>query len=107
LEQTYYDKIRALVLFASEELELEVPWQVECGLAGIQGLNIGVPPEEVRGPIRKQEVAFRRSLSTSDSGAIDSLLLGFFNEFHDAAGYARPDSLGGFPPLRPQWPPAS
>ena len=105
LEQTYYDRLRALINFASENLELEPPWQVECGLVGIQGLHIAVPPEEIRGPIRKSEVVFRRVLKTSEGAAIDSLLLGFFNEFHDAAGYARPDSLGGFPPSRPQWPP--
>jgi hypothetical protein len=107
LEQTYYDKLRSLITFASEYLKLEPPWQVELGLVGVQGLSVVVPPEEMRGPVRKSDIIVRRILKTSDSTAIDSLLLGFFNEFHDATGYARPDSLGGFPPARPQWPPAS
>ena len=46
LEQTYYDHLRALLAFATEEVELQFPCQVECGLVGIDNLTLQVPPED-------------------------------------------------------------
>jgi hypothetical protein len=106
LEQIYYDKLRALVNFASQSLDIEPPWHVECGLVGIQGLNVSVPPDEFR-VVRKTDVILRVALNSKDAASLDSVLLAFFCEFHDATGYARPVDLGGFPPARPQWPPAN
>ncbi len=101
LEQVYYDKLRALLEFASQHLNLEPPWQVECGLAAIDGLTLVVPPEEYRGPIRTGTVSVERTLKARHDEAVNAVLLEFFNEIHNATGYARPEKLGGFPPDRP------
>jgi hypothetical protein len=101
LEQVYYDKLRALLDFASRYLNLEPPWHVECGLVGINGLTLGVPPEELRGPIRTDVVSVERTLESRNEDSINGVLLDFFNEIHNATGYARPDNLGRFPPARP------
>lgn len=103
LEQTYYDHLRALLAFATEELELQLPCQVECSLAGIENLTLQVPPEEFRTVLRPQAVV-RRILKMPQGEAIDRILLDFFCELHDTTGYVRPEHLGGFPPARPQWP---
>lgn len=105
LEQTYYDHLRALLAFAAERVELELPCQVECGLVGIEKLTLQVPPDEFRA-VLKPEVAVRRVLKTTQAEAIDRILLDFFTELHDSTGYVRPEHLGGFPPARPQWQPA-
>jgi hypothetical protein len=105
LEQTYYDHLRALLAFASEHVELKFPCQIECGLVGVENLTLQVPPDEFRA-VLKPEIVLRRILKTTQSEAIDRILLDFFIELHDIAGYVRPQHLGGFPPARPQWPPA-
>jgi hypothetical protein len=103
LEQAYYDHLRALLAFATGELELQLPCQVECSLVGIESLTLQVPPEEFRTVMRPQ-VVVRRILKTTQGEAIDRILLDFFSELQDATGYARPEHMGGFPPARPQWP---
>lgn len=105
LEQAYYDHLRALVAFATERLELQFPCQVECGLVGIEHLTLQVPPDEFRESL-KPEAIVRRTLKTTQAEASDRILLDFYAEVHDTTGYMRPERLGGFPPARPQWPPA-
>ena len=105
LEQTYYDHLRALLAFAAERVELQLPCHVECGLVGIENLTLQVPPDEFRASL-KPEAVVRRILKTPGAEAIDRILLDFFTELHDTTGYVRPEHLGGFPPARPQWPPA-
>jgi hypothetical protein len=102
-EQAYYDHLRALLAFATGELELQLPCQVECSLVGIESLTLQVPPEEFRTVMRPQ-VMVRRILKTTQGEAIDRILIDFFSELQDATGYARPEHMGGFPPARPQWP---
>ena len=63
------------------------------------------PPRSIEGQC--DEVVTRRELGSSEERAIDRVLLAFFTELHDATGYARPEALGGFPPLRPHTPKAS
>ncbi len=105
LEQAYYDHLRALVVFATEHVELQFPCQVECGLVGIEHLTLQVPPDEFRESL-KPEAVMRRVLKTTQTEAIDRTLLDFYAEVHDTTGYVRPERLNGFPPARPQWPPA-
>jgi hypothetical protein len=105
LEQAYYDHLRAILAFATEELELQFPCQVECSLICIENLTLQVPPEEFR-TVLKSSAVVRRILKSSQAEAIDRILLDFFAALQDTTGYARPEHMGGFPPARPQWPPA-
>jgi hypothetical protein len=101
-ERVYYDQLRALVAFAQKYLSLSPPWQVECGLSGIQGLHLGLSPDDIRGPARKADVRLRRTLRGEDEAAMDKLLLEFFGMLHEAMGSVRPATLHGFPPSRPR-----
>ena len=101
-ERVYYDQLRALVAFAQEYLSLGPPWQIECGLTGILGLNVGLSPDDIRGPVRKADVSLRRTLKSEDEAAMDKLLLEFFALLHEAMGSVRPTALHGFPPGRPR-----
>jgi hypothetical protein len=78
------------------------PWQVECGLAGILGLHLGLSPDAIRGPVRKADVTLRRTLKSEDEGAMDNMLLEFFGLLHEAIASPRPVELHGFPPRRPR-----
>ena len=100
-ERTYSEKLRSLIGFASKHLGLGPPWQVECGLVGIKGLNILLPPQEFFGPIQKPEITYRMIVNDDKPSSIDAFLLAFFTQVYDATGYARPDNLHGFPPGRP------
>src|ERR1700676_1909057 len=101
-ERVLYDHLRALVAFAQQYLSLSPPWQVECGLAGILGLYVGVSADDIRGPVRKADVTLRRTLKGEDEDAMDKLLLEFFGLLHEAMGSVRPAALHGFPPRRPR-----
>ncbi len=102
LERIYYDHLRSLVAFAGQYLSLSPPWQVECGLAGVQGVHLGISAEEIRGPIQKPEVTLQRGLKNDDPAAMDRILLEFFGSVHAAAGHPRPAQLHGFPPNPPR-----
>jgi hypothetical protein len=101
-ERAYYDHLRALIAFAQQSLSLSPPWQVECGLVGIQGLHLGLSPDDIRGPVRKADVALRRTVKGVDESAMDRVLLEFFGMLHDAMGSERPAALHGFPPAKPR-----
>ena len=101
-ERVYYDTLRGLLAFAQESLSLSPPWQVECGLVGIQGLHLGLSPDDIRGPARKADVTLRRTLKSGDGSAMDKLLLELFGMLHEAMGSVRPTALHGFPPGRPR-----
>jgi hypothetical protein len=101
-ERVYYDTLRALIAFAQQSLSLSPPWQVECGLVGIQGLHLGLSPDDIRGPARKTDVTLRRTLKNGDETAMDKLLLEFYGMLHEAMGSVRPAALHGFPPGRPR-----
>jgi hypothetical protein len=101
-ERVYYDHLRALVAFAQEHLSLGPPWQVEFGLTGVLGLNVGLSPDDIRGPVRKADVTLRRTLKGEDEATMDKLLLEFFALLHEAMGSVRPTALHGFPPARPR-----
>jgi hypothetical protein len=101
-ERVYYDTLRALLRFAQESLSLSPPWLVECGLVGIQGLHLGIAPEDIRGPVRQADVIVRRALKNQEDSAVDKLLLDFFGMLHEATGTQRPSSLHSFPPHRPR-----
>ncbi len=102
LERVYYQHLRSLVAFARQHLALSPPWQVECGLAGVHGVYLGISAEDIRGPIQKPDVTLQRSLRSDDPAAMDRILLEFFGSVHTAAGRARPPQLHGFPPNSPR-----
>jgi hypothetical protein len=101
-ERVYYDTLRALLRFAQRSLSLSPPWLVECGLVGIQGLHLGLAPEDIRGPVQQAEVIVRRPLKNMEEGAIDKLLIDFFAMLYETTGTQRPESLHSFPPHRPR-----
>jgi hypothetical protein len=70
-ERVFYDNLRALIAFAQHSLSLSPPWQVECGLVGVQGLHVGLSPNDIRGPVRRAEVTLRRTPKSDDETAID------------------------------------
>jgi hypothetical protein len=100
-ERVYYDHLRALIAFAQQSLTLSPPWQVECGLVGIQGLHVGLSPDDIRGPVREADVTLRRTVKSGDEVAMDRVLLEFFGMLHEAMGSERPAGLHGFPPGKP------
>lgn len=102
LERIYYEHLRSLVAFAERYLSLSPPWQVECGLAGVQGVHLGISAEEIRGPIQTPAVTLQRGLRSDDPAAMDRILLEFFGSVHAAAGSPRPAQLHGFPPHPPR-----
>ena len=101
-ERVFYDHLRALIAFAQQALSLSPPWQVECGLVGVQGLYLGLSPDDIRGPARKPEVTLRRTVKGGGEAAMDRILLEFFGMLHEAIGVERPAALHGFPPGRPR-----
>src|SRR5579862_8571006 len=104
-ERLYYDKLRSLTGFATKELGLKPPWNIEFGLVGIKGLYLPVAIRremEWWGPISKPEIVHRAILKEENPTALDRLLLDFFNLVYDATGNARPDGYCGFPPNRPR-----
>lgn len=49
--------------------------------------------------LRKEKVCLRQELSGEEK--VEDILLAFFEQVHDATGYARPSNLFGFPPNKP------
>ena len=101
-ERVYYDHLRALIAVAQQSLTLSPPWQVECGLVGVQGLHLGLSPDDIRGPVRKADVTLRRTVKGADETSMDRVLLEFFGMLHEAMGSERPAALHGFPPAKPR-----
>jgi len=89
------------VPFATEHLALTFPAQVEFGLLDLEGVQISVPTEETWGPIQTDEVVHRTVLASADPAELNRVLLEFFREVFDKAGYERPQGMHGFPPAPP------
>jgi hypothetical protein len=71
------------------------------GLIGTTDVALAVNPENIQ-PIRSGKVVYREPLANSSDTTINAALLKFFSLIYDATGFARPASLFGFPPNRPQ-----
>lgn len=107
-EQAYYQTLRAVLRFASETLAIAPPWQIECGVVDIKGMNILMPRDPgwmPWGPVRGTGiVAVRTILHSADEDAVNQFLLSFFGSVFDATGYPRPLGLFHFPPGPPRHP---
>jgi hypothetical protein len=104
-EQTFFDAVHSIPRFATTELNVPAPWQIEIGLVGVKGVHISMAlngyPEQY-GPIRKSEIVRRVVVNDGDSSSgLDRLLLEFFTDVYDSVGLSRPVDLHGFPPSRP------
>lgn len=98
LEQAFVRALHTNVPFAVANLGLTFPCQLELGLLRIRGAHLAVSEDDIRGPIQFDEALVRAPLTSADPETIDAALLEFFNEVFDKTGYARPESLHGFPP---------
>jgi nucleoside phosphorylase len=102
LEQAFYKALHKNIAFSVKELGLSFPCIVVLGLVSLTDAHLGVSLEDIRGPIQSNAVIVRRELRSADPGAINELLLEFFNEVFDKTGYPRPPGLYGFPPGPPR-----
>jgi hypothetical protein len=108
-EKAYYDALRAILNFATKSLDLTPPWQIECGIVGIKGLNIIMSDPAGGwipwGPVRALDrIVHRAVLNSTGDDLLNELLLKFFADVFDATSYARPDQLFHFPPGPPRYP---
>ena len=105
LEETFYKTAHAAVPFATEQLGVSTPLQIEFGLINVRGVHYGVPKLDTWEPIQSDEVVVRRVLASGNAAEINAALLVFFNEMFDQTGQERPQNLHNFPPgplQRPQ-----
>lgn len=101
-EQTFYEKTHAAVSFAVSQLGLTFPCDIQLGVLGLEGTQLAIRDEDIRGPIQIEKVVYRHMLKTGARAEVDQALLEFFNRLHDATGYARPKGLFHFPPDSPR-----
>ncbi|UPJ58717.1 hypothetical protein [Bradyrhizobium sp. 192] len=100
-EQVFHQKTHAAVEFAASQLGLSFPCELELGILGVIDAKLAVDTDDIRGPIRVDQVTVRRTLNAGDRDEIDGVLLEFFNALYDATGYARAENLFYFPPEPP------
>lgn len=98
LEAIFFEKAHAAVAFAVQHLSLKFPCKVEMGLVGTTDVALAVDQDRMP-PIRKEEIILRQDLA-GETG-VEGVLLAFFEQVHDATGFARPAALFGFPPDKP------
>jgi hypothetical protein len=72
------------------------PCDIELGILGLKGAKLAIDQDEMRGPIQRDAIIMRRTVESGESYEIDEILLEFFEELHDATGYARPKNLFPF-----------
>jgi hypothetical protein len=101
IEELFFEKLRSALGFAVQHLGLKFPCATEMGLVGTTEVALAVSTENIQ-PMRSDKVVCRESLADSTDTAVNAALLKFFNLIYDTTGFARPDSLFGFPPNRPQ-----
>ena len=108
LERLYYEKLRLIIAFAKNTMEVSTPFQVECGLVHVKGSYIKMPDPAGGwvpwGPLREQEIVYRATINDVNEDALNRFLLTFFNEVYDGAAYPRPENLFHFPPGPPHLP---
>jgi nucleoside phosphorylase len=100
-EELFFEKLRSALAFAVQHLGLTFPCTTEMGLIGTAEVALAVSTENFQ-PMRSDKVVCREPLADSSDTAINAVLLKFFSLIYDATGFARPVSLFGFPPNRPQ-----
>ncbi|OAF08721.1 hypothetical protein AYJ54_13805 [Bradyrhizobium centrolobii] len=96
--EAIFEKTHAAVAFAVQHLSLKFPRKVEMGLVGTTDVALAVDQERML-PIRKEKIVMRQDLA--DEAGLESALLAFFEQVHDAAGFAGPAVMFGFPPDKP------
>jgi nucleoside phosphorylase len=101
-EQTFYQKAHAAVAFAGSQLGLTFPADMEFGVLGLEGVNLAVQDNDIRGPIQIDKVIWPHALDIGSGAEIDQALLEFFNRVYDATGYPRPIGQFHFPPGPPR-----
>ncbi|MGA7412865.1 MAG: hypothetical protein WBW33_20485 [Bryobacteraceae bacterium] len=100
-EQRYATAIPAFLRFSTEHLGFGGPWQLVCGMSGIQ--QVFITPYDRRGGYRQfgpfygNEVE-SRSVVTGEERSYQAALLTFFEKVWNAAGENRPQGLYNFPP---------
>jgi nucleoside phosphorylase len=98
LEAIFFEKAHAAVAFAVQHLSLKFPCKVEMGLVGTTNVALAVDQDRMP-PIRKEKIILQQDLA--DESGVEAALLAFFEQVHDATGFARPTGLFGFPPDKP------
>jgi len=101
-EQLFHEKAHAAIEFAASQLRGMFPCDIELGILGLKGAKLAIDHDEMRGPIQRDAIIMRRTIDSGEPYEIDDILLEFFEELHDATGYARPKNLFHFPPDAPR-----
>lgn len=99
-EQLFHEKAHAAIEFAASQLRGMFPCDIELGILGLKGAKLAIDQDEMRGPIQRDAIIMRRTVDSGEPHEIDEILLEFFEELHDATGYARPKIFSIFRPTR-------
>lgn len=102
LEQTFYQKAHSAVAFAVSQLGLAFPADIEFGILRLEGVQLAVQDQDIRGPIRLNKIISAHELKTGSAAEIDQALVAFFDQIYDATGYARAVGQFHFPPEPPR-----
>jgi hypothetical protein len=98
-EQGYHRCLTDVLGFMSTRLGLAGPWKVELGAVGLAGVHYSAN-NNFLGPLHENEIAHTTIVNEASEGAIEGVLLPFFEQVFDLSGDSRPSNLHGFPAVR-------
>jgi nucleoside phosphorylase len=101
LEQTFHQKAHGAVAFAVSQLGLAFPADIEFGILRLEGVQLAVQDQDIRGPSHLNKIISPHELKTGSAAEIDQALIAFFDQIYDATGYARAVGQFHFPPGPP------
>jgi hypothetical protein len=98
VEKVYTRTLENYVSTALTEMKLTLPYVVEIGAVGLQGVYMGVPHPEFSnghyaGPIRDEKLVRRYELQEASDNEIHEVLREFFDELYDLTECSRSDIL--------------
>lgn len=97
-EKLYVRVLQNYTKILASELKLQLPYTVELGAIGLNGLHLACPggsngQGQFVGPIMKDIIQKRYILKSASESSVDDLLREFFNEFYDLAACSRAQQL--------------
>jgi hypothetical protein len=90
------------VAFAFSQLGLKFPADIEFGVLRLEGVQLAVQDQDIRGPIRLNKIISPHELKTGSAVEIDQALVDFFDQIYNATGFARAVGQFYFPPGPPR-----
>ena len=97
-EKIYCRVLNNYVRVAISDLQLRLPYTVELGATGLDGIFLAVPGGplgngEIIGPIMKNAQQRRYDLTSTTEGAINAVLRAYFSDFYDLVARTRTETL--------------